>query len=45
MSSFYEQVVAVVSKCPDDRQEGEVKNLLPWFSKKSELFASLKQGE
>ncbi len=45
MASMYEKVVAVISKVPSIRTEGEVEGLLPWFIKKSELFASLKPGK
>ena len=45
MTSTYERVVAVVSKPPGDRTENEADGLLPWFRKKSDLFANLKSGK
>ena len=44
MTSTYDRVVAVVSKPPDDRTESEADVLMPWFRKKSDLFANLKPG-
>ena len=45
MAGIYEKVVGVITKPPEERREREVKELLPWFCKKSELFASLKPGK
>ena len=44
MTSTYDRVVAVVSKPPSDRTESEADVLMPWFRKKSDLFANLKPG-
>ncbi len=44
MSGMYDKVVGVISKEPGDREDREVKELLPWFCKKSDLFAEIKPG-
>ena len=41
----YEHVTKVISKPPDQRKDFAIKNLIPWFRKKSKIFATLKQGE
>ncbi|KAI8783732.1 hypothetical protein BgiBS90_015348, partial [Biomphalaria glabrata] len=41
MSLMYAKVVNIINKPPEDRQDGEIEQLLPWFRKKSDLFKSL----
>ncbi|XP_074650320.1 uncharacterized protein LOC141905375 [Tubulanus polymorphus] len=42
MSLFYSKVVAVLAQPPHLRSDFEIQQFLPWFSKKSDLFRSLK---
>ncbi|XP_060068117.1 uncharacterized protein LOC132548282 [Ylistrum balloti] len=41
-STQYDNVVAVISKKPELRQDFEIQGLLPWLRKKSQLFSQLK---
>ena len=45
MSLLYDKVVNIVSKPPDERTNGEIDAILPWFRKRSELFKSQKAGK
>jgi len=40
----YNRVVSVLSKPPSARSSVECNHIIPWFRKRSKLFASLKTG-
>ncbi|XP_041367196.1 uncharacterized protein LOC121381874 isoform X2 [Gigantopelta aegis] len=43
MAHLYEQVLSIVTKPPEERQEKEIQRIVYWFRKKSELFKDLKE--
>ena len=45
MAFLYDKVVSTVSRPPDERTDGMIEQILPWFRKKSELFKSQKTGK
>ncbi|CAG5121411.1 unnamed protein product, partial [Candidula unifasciata] len=41
MSLLYDKVVTLINKPPEERSDNEITQILPWFTKKSDLFQSL----
>ncbi|KAI0226630.1 hypothetical protein LSAT2_022919 [Lamellibrachia satsuma] len=42
-TSMYDKIMKVITNPPESRRDKEIKELLPWFIKKSELFRTLKK--
>ena len=45
MASVYENAVRVISKPPEERKVDEIRPLIFWFRKKSDIFRELTPGK
>ena len=44
MAQFYDKVLRVLKKAPEERISDEIRSLEPWFRKRSNILESLSSG-
>ena len=44
MAQFYDKVLGVLRKAPEERISDEIRSLEPWFRKRSNILESLSSG-